>query len=156
YLGAVMGSLMLLTLSIKVGAQEEKKKKSGFQEVYTGTIYSMTGSARSTGFNLSIRDYTSDEEAQRYLAMLAERDQEDVLKAIRVLDLGRLSATGTVGRNLLVVRKSQLPDGKTRIVVCFERWQTFAEIRGGYRSQDYPFGLMEIVVDAKGKGSGTF
>ena len=30
------------------------------------------------------------------------------------------------------------------------------EIRGGYRSQDYPFGIMEIIMNAKGKGSGTF
>src|SRR5262249_40618754 len=68
----------------------------------------------------------------------------------------RLSTQRSVGRNLIVVRKAQLPDGKTRIVAVFERWQTFAEVRGGYRSQDYPFGIMGIILDAKGKGSGTF
>jgi len=149
----VVATMLLLT----GGIVAQEKKKSKFQEVYTGTIYSMNGGGRSTGFNLSISDYTSDEEVQRYLAMLAEGDQDNVLKATRDLELGRLSATGQTGRNLIVVRKSQMPDGKIRIAVAFERWQTMREVRGGYRSQDYPFGLMEIILDANGKkGSGTF
>jgi len=134
----------------------QEKKKSRFQEVYTGTIVSMNGRAVSTGFNLSIRDFTSDEDARAYLAILAEGDQEDVLKKIRDLDLGRISATGQTGRNLLVVRKTQLPDGKTRIVAAFERWLRFGELRNGYRSLDYPFAIMELILDNRGRGSGTF
>jgi hypothetical protein len=149
-LGSLISLLVLCTVSVNA------QKKSKFQEVYTGTIYSMNGGGFSTGFNLSISGYTSDEEANRYLGILAEGDQEDVLKAIKDLDLGRLSATGQVGRYLLVVRKSQMSDGNTRIVVVFERWQRIREVRGGYRSLDYPFGIMEIIVNAKGKGSGTF
>lgn len=146
---------LLVLLPFKSTAQE--KKKSKFQEVYTGTVVSMNGGLRSTTFNLSIRDYTSDEDAQRYLAMLAEGDQSVVLKSIRDLDLGRLSAQGHTGRNLIIVRKTQLPDGRTRLVVAFERWLRMAEVRGGYRSQDYPFGIMEIILDANGKkGTGTF
>ena len=147
--------LVLLALLSFNGAAQQKKK-SKFQEVYTGTIYSMNGGGFSTGFNLSISDYTSDEHAQRYLAILAEGDQDDVLKAIKNLELGRISATGQIARDLIIVRKTQLADGKTRIVVAFERWQKMVEIRGGYRSQDYPFGIMEIILNAKGKGSGTF
>jgi hypothetical protein len=131
-------------------------KKSKFQEVYTGTMVNMNGRMVSTGFNLSIRDFTNDEQAQRYLGILGEGDQEDLLKVIRDLDLGRLSTTGHVGRNLIVVRKRPLSDGRTRIVAVFERWQTFREVRGGYRVSDYPFGLMEIILDGKGKGGGTF
>ena len=131
-------------------------KKSKFKEVYTGTMVNMNGRMVSTGFNLSISDYTSDEQAQRYLGILGEGDQDDLLKVIRDLDLGRLSATGTVGRNLIVVRKHERPNGGSRIIVVFERWQTFREVRGGYRVSDYPFGLMEIIVDGRGKGSGTF
>jgi hypothetical protein len=150
----LIGLLVVLTLTATVVSAQEKK--GDFQEVYTGTIVNMNGRMASTTFNLSIRDYTTDEQAQQYLAILAEGDQDDVLKKIRDLDLGRLSTTRTVGRSLIIVRKSQLPDGKTRIVAAFERWQTVAEVRGGYRTQDYPFGLMELIVDERGKGSGTF
>ena len=144
----IIALLVLALLSFNSAAQE--KKKSKFQEVYTGTIYSMNGGGFSTGFNLSISGYTSDEEANRYLGILAEGNQEAVLKEIKDLDLGRLSATGHVGRYLLVVRKSQMPDGNTRIVAVFERWQRIREVRGGYRSTDYPFGIMEIIMNAKG------
>ena len=148
---AIVATMLLLT---GVVVAQDKKK---FQEVYTGTLYGMSGGGVSTGFNLSIRDYTSDEEVQQYLATLAEGDQDDVLKKVRDLDLGRLSVTGQTGRNLIIVRKGQMPDGKIRIAVAFERWQTIREVRGGYRSQDYPWGLMEIVLNADGKkGSGTF
>ena len=129
---------------------------SQWKEVYTGTMVSTNPGMRTTTFSLNIKGYTSDEEANRYLAMLVEGDQDDVLKAIRNLELGRLSTQGHVGRDLFIVRKTQLPDGRTRIVAAFERWQTFMELRGGYRSTDYPFGIMEVILDAKGKGSGTF
>jgi hypothetical protein len=33
----------------------------------------------------------------------------------------------------------------------------FGEIRGGYRSTDYPYGVIEMYVDPRtGKGEGTF
>ena len=153
---SLIGVFAVLTLTATLVSAQDDKKKNGFQEVYTGTIVNMNGRMASTTFNLSIRDYTTDEQTQQYLAILAEGDQDDVLKKIRDLDLGRLSTTRTVGRSLIIVRKAQLADGKTRIVAAFERWQTVAEVRGGYRTQDYPFGLMELIVDERGKGSGTF
>jgi len=133
-----------------------QKKKSDFKEVYTGTLMATNGPMRTTSFNLSIKDYTPDETAQLYLSMLVEGDQFDLLKKIQDLDLGFMSAHASLGRRLLIVRRHELPDGKTRIVAAFERWQTFGEVRGGYRVSDYPFGVIEIVLDAKGKGSGTF
>ena len=134
----------------------QKKKDSDFKEVYTGTLMATNGPMRTTSFNLSIKDYTPDDTAQLYLSMLVESDQFDLLKKIQDLDLGFMSAAGSLGRRLLIVRKHELPDGKTRIVAAFERWQTFGEVRGGYRVSDYPFGVIEIILDAKGKGSGTF
>jgi len=134
----------------------QNKKKGEFKEVYTGTLMSTNGPMRTTSFNLSIKDFTPDETAQLYLSMLVEGDQFDLLKKIKDLDLGYMSAHGSLGRRLLIARKHELPDGKTRIIAAFERWQTFAEVRGGYRVSDYPFGLIEIIIDAKGKGSGTF
>lgn len=156
-LSPIFAATVLVALtSFSAAAQDKKDKKKGFQEVYTGTIYSMNGGGFSTGFNLSIRDFTSEEDTSKYLGILAEGDQETLLKTIDNNDLGRLSATGHTGRNLLAVRKTQTTDGKTRIVAVFERWQGVREVRGGYRSLDYPFGIIEIIVNEKGKGSGTF
>ena len=125
-------------------------------EVYTGTIVSTSGRMRTTGFTLRLQSFTSDENFNSYLAILLEGDQFDVLKKIRDLEVGTFAPTGLTARRIDVARKTELPDGRTRIVVAFERWLRFAEVRNGYRSEDYPFGIMEIIVDRKGKGGGTY
>lgn len=99
----VFALIMLMVLTTSTATHPSQNQKSGFQEVYTGTLMNMNGPARTTGFNLSIKDYTSDEDARAYLAMLVEGDQFDLLKRIQDLDLGFTSATGTVGRRLLIV-----------------------------------------------------
>jgi hypothetical protein len=126
------------------------------EEVYTGTIVNTSGRMVSTGFTLRLKGFTSDEDFSRYIGILGEGDQFDVLKAIKDIDLGSFIPTRDVGRQISVARKTQLPDGRTRIAVAFERWLRFAEVRNGYRSEDYPFAIMEIIFDAKGKGTGTF
>ena len=77
------------------------------------------------------------------------------MKAIRQNNLGFIAATGQTRRDLLIVRDAMI-NGKRRIIGAFERWQGFWEIRGGYRSTDYAFSIIEIFFDEKGKGSGTF
>lgn len=130
------------------------------RETYTGTILSY-----GTGFNtrtvtrqftLTINGKTSDQEAQEYLGILQSGGQDDALKAIQKQELGRFSLAGNVGVPINVVRET-VTNGQRRIFIVFERWTQFAEYRGGYRSLDYPFGVIEITVDeATGKGEGTY
>jgi hypothetical protein len=87
---------------------------------------------------------------------LKEDSQTDLLKAIEKEDLGRFSISSNVGVPVNVVRESTV-DGKQRIFVVFQRWTQFAELRGGYRSLDYPFGVIELFIDPiTGKGEGTY
>jgi hypothetical protein len=137
-------------LSLSATAQETSGK-----EVYSGTIVNMSGRAVSTGFTLTITGRTTNEEAQKYLSILASEGQDALLKSLSKNKLGYIAATGQTGRNLLVVRDMQV-EGKRRLVAVFERWIRFGEARGGYRSLDYPFAIIEIFFDAKGRGTGTF
>lgn len=139
-------------LSLPAGAQE---KAASSKEVYTGTIVTMSGKMRTVGFNLTVTAKTSDEEAMNYLSILASEGQDGLMKASRKNKLGYISATGQTGRDLLFVRDGEL-NGKRRLVIVFERWVGFWEARGGYRSLDYPWAIMEIIFDQKGKGTGTF
>ena len=69
---------------------------------------------------------------------------------------GGFSVGSRLGRQLIGVRIDQF-EGKKRIRAVFERWINFGEVRGGYRSLDYPFGYLELLIDpATGKGDGTF
>jgi hypothetical protein len=126
------------------------------EEVYTGTIVNTNGRMATSGFTLRLKGFTSDDDFGHYLGILAEGDQFDVLKAIKNVDLGTFTPTRDVGRQISVARKTTLPDGRTRIVVAFERWLKFAEVRNGYRSEDYPFAILEVIFDTNGKGAGTY
>ncbi len=127
---------------------------------FTGTavIYGSGFNTRTITrtFTLDIRGRTSKADAERYLSTLQNDGQDALLDAIRKNDLGRFSLGGSLGRQLNAVVVDQV-DGKTRVRAVFERWMGFGEIRYGYRSVDYPFGYIEILIDpATGKGSGTF
>jgi hypothetical protein len=150
----VLVSAFGLILPSLTQAQKEYEERPA-KEVYTGNIVSMSGRSTSTGFTLTLEGWTTDVEAQQYLSVLASGGQEGLMKAIRKNNLGFIAATGQTRRDLLLVREAQI-EGKRRVIVAFERWIGFYEARGGYRSLDHPFAIMEIFFDAKGKGSGTF
>lgn len=82
--------------------------------------------------------------------------QDDLLDAIRDEDIGSISFTNELGRTVIAAREVNI-DGKRKIYAIFERWTHFAELRGGYRSLNYPFGYIELTIDPRtGKGSGQY
>jgi len=129
-------------------------------ETYTGTVISY-GTGRNVRtytntFTLRITGQTSDTEVDRLVGILQESGQDELLKSIDDRELGRFSIGAGVGRPLNAVRIDEV-NGKKRIRAIFARWMSFGEIRGGYRSVDYPFGYLELLIDPEtGKGDGTF
>ncbi|MGD9628410.1 MAG: hypothetical protein AB7V18_04125 [Pyrinomonadaceae bacterium] len=129
------------------------------RETYTGTAVSY-GSGRNirtttNTFTLIINGTTSDAEVDRAVSILQENGQDGLLESIRKNDLGSFSVGSRLGRTLNGVRIENV-DGKKRIRAVFERWINFTELRGGYRSVDYPFGYIELFIDpVTGKGDGT-
>jgi len=127
---------------------------------FTGTalIYGSGFNTRTTtrNFTLRIKGTTSDADAKRFIGELQDDGQDALLKDIRDEDLGNFSLGGQIGRTINVVRLSDV-EGRRRIRVVFERWLGFGELRGGYRSVDYPFSYLELLIDPRtGKGEGTF
>lgn len=129
-------------------------------ETFTGSIIAY-GSGRYVGtrtanFTLTLKGQSSTDDVQRYLTTLQTNGQNALLEGIRNEDLGTLSVGGQLGRTLNVVRERNV-DGKRKIYVLFERWTEFAELRGGYRSLDYPFGYVELTIDPRtGNGEGKY
>ncbi len=109
---------------------------------------------RSTQFTLTINGNTSDQDAQRYISILAEKGQDGLMSAIKNQKLGTFALSGQLGRDVNVVRVHRTETGR-RITILFERWLNLFEVRYGTRSEDYPFTYAEIFVDAQGKGEGT-
>jgi len=130
------------------------------RETYTGTVVSYGNgfaTRMQTGtFNLTINRLTSDQRAQQLLGMLQEGSDDALLDQLDKEDVGSFSINGRIGPRLNVVRESDV-NGQRRIFAVFRRWMNFGEIRGGYRSTDYPYGVIELYVDPRtGKGEGTY
>lgn len=130
------------------------------RETFTGTIlYYGSGLDTRTGttnFTLDITGETSDEQARNYLNILKKDGQNRVLDAIDDVEVGRFSVGPRVGVPVNVVRETDT-DGNRRIFIVFKRWTQFAELRYGYRSVDYPFGVIELRINPQtGKGEGTY
>ncbi len=149
-----ISTLILVLSSISALAQQDRTVITG-----SALIYGTGANTRTVSqtFTLNINGLTSAEDAQRYLSILQNGDQDDLLKAISGNDLGNFSLGGSLGRRLNAVVTSQTEDGKLRIRAVFDRWISFSEIRYGYRSQDYPFSYIEVIIDPKtGRGEGSY
>lgn len=159
----MMKKLITLTFSIVatllLGASAVLAQ-GGDRTTFTGTVisYGSGFNTRTTTntFTLNLTGTTSDNDAKRFLGLLDDNGQDDLLKAIHSTDLGNFALGGRIGRTVNGVRISDV-DGKQRIRIIFERWIGGGELRGGYRSIDYPFGYIELMVDpVTGKGDGTY
>ena len=147
--------VIVITLPTALG-QKAKEEGEGRKQTFTGTLIGIGGplAGQSTSFTLTINGVTSDEEARRYVGMLAEKGQDGLMSAVKDRKLGTFALAGQVGRDVNVVRIHPTETGR-KITILFERWLNLFEVRYGTRSEDYPFTYAEIYVDAEGKGEGT-
>lgn len=145
-------TVVLATLLIGAGAAFGQKQE------FTGTVVGVGGQmgGKSWPFTLSLEHFTSESEAKRAIAVLAEGHQDALLKEISGKKLGYFSISNGLGRDVNFAWQTPTADGGRRITVVFERWMNLFEVRSGTRSQDYPFSYIEINLDRSGKGDGTF
>ncbi len=120
---------------------------------YRGEIPS-TGGGPSFVF-VTIRNWTSDAEAKALGTTLKTQGVDATKKAIEKLNLGYIAVVGSFGWPINVAKSYPGPNGGQRIVVVTDRPIGFVEAEVSGASMDYPFGLVELNVDANGNGSGT-
>lgn len=147
--------IVILTLNlVGVAWAQESVTLTGTALIYGSGLNTRTVTRT---FTLRIDARTPESEIPRLLNILQEQGQEDLLKEIRGRNLGSFSLGGSIGHDLNAVSIENTDSDHMRIRAVFERWLGFGEIRNGYRSLDYPFGYLEIVIDRRtGKGDGTF
>lgn len=130
------------------------------QTTFTGTVITygngFSTRTRTQTFTFRLKGVTSESEANRLVGILQTRGQDKLLDEIRHNDLGTFSIGGNIGQTINAVRIEDVGD-KKRIRAVAERWLGFGEMRGGYRSLDYPFSYIELVIDPRtGRGEGTY
>jgi hypothetical protein len=104
--------------------------------------------------NIYIDAYTTDQERLELAQALIEGGSDALQKKLNKMKKGRVSVVGRTGTELNYIRAWPTENGR-RVILATERPLTFFELRRGTRSRDYEFGVIELLLDEEGRGSGT-
>jgi hypothetical protein len=139
-----------LILAAGVLAQE-KTSPEAYSGVAIGTGGSVGG--KTIQFDFRITQYTTDEELQNFAQLVKDKGTDALRSALEKEDKGRINAVGSTGNQIAVARKRQ-QGADTIVTIVTARTMPFIELYRGGRSTDYPFGYLQVKLDAKGEGTG--
>ena len=131
--------------------QDEKKQPEAYSALAMGTGGSVGG--KSVPFDFRITSYTTDEEVDKFAALLKEKGQDALRNTLEKEDRGRVNPVGSVGNQIAVARKRQ-QGTETIITIVTARVMSFTELYNSGRSRDYPFGYLQVKLNDKGEGTG--
>jgi hypothetical protein len=114
------------------------------------------GRTRAGTVDIIVNRWSSDQERDTLRAALREGGTDSLLKALQKIKepAGYIRSSGSVGYPLRFAREITAADGGRRIIVATDRPVSFLEATRSPRSMDYPFMLIDIRLDAQGKGQG--
>jgi hypothetical protein len=144
--------VLCLLIFFSLGASAQDKT---LPEAYSGVAIGTGGTAggKSISFNLRITQYTTDEEVGTLAQLVKDKGTDALRRALEKEDKGRVSAVGSTGNQIAVARKRQ-QGSETIITIVTARNMPFIELYRNGRTTDYPFGYLQVKLDATGKGAG--
>lgn len=114
----------------------------------TGTVYFIGGRrpGRTLPFRLIVNRISNEDEVQQLNAALQAGGQDELLKALSKMSAGRIEVGTGVGVPANLILRTDDGEGRTKLVVLYQREIRFGELRYGTRSSDYRFGYAELYV----------
>jgi hypothetical protein len=104
-------------------------------------------------FDFRITQYTIDAEVQNFAQLVKDKGTDALRRALDKEDKGRINVVGSTGNQIAVARKRQ-QGTDTIITIVTARNMPFVELYRNGRTTDYPFGYLQVKIDAKGNGTG--
>jgi hypothetical protein len=151
-LSRILGFVLFLTLSLAFVSSAQDKVSA---EAYSGTAIGTGGSVggKTIQFNFRITQYTTDEEVQNFAQLVKDKGTDGLRRALEKEDKGRINAVGSTGNQIAVARKRQ-EGSDTIVTIVTARTMPFMELYNNGRTTDYPFGYLQVKLDANGQGTG--
>ena len=114
----------------------------------TGTAYFIGGRrpARSLPFRLIVNRFSTPDQVQQLNSALQSGGQDELMRALSGMQAGRIEIGTGVGVPANLIIRTDDGEGRTKLVVLYQRELRFAELRYGTRSSDYRFGYAEMYV----------
>ena len=154
-----IASILLLVLFFyfiqpsSVFAEDQGAKKGAH---YSGLLIGTGGVAggASMSVDMYVDAFTSGEETMGLLKILQEKGQDGVVRELEKKDVGRVTTMKGSIVSLSVARRFESETGA--VVRLFSvRPLHFLELYEYTRSTDYPFSLIELMLDKDGNGQGA-
>jgi hypothetical protein len=117
-----------------------------------------TGNRRPTSTSyvkITVDRWSSEAERRRLVSAFTEGGPDVFLKQLQKLKpLGRISTPDSIGYDLKYAHQVSLATGGRRILIATDRPLSFWETVNRPLRADYPYTVVEMRVDANGKGQG--
>ena len=151
---AVIG-LAAVTMALpRAGLAQTKGGEEHFSAILTNI--SNVGRTGLTPVDIRITRWTSDDANVRLLKALRDEGQDAFLNEL--LDekpVGYIKTPTSLAYDFFYARQAPLDGGGRRIMLITDRPMQIWERLQAAPSRDYPFTVVELRLDAEGKGSGT-
>jgi hypothetical protein len=146
-------SLLLVTLLV-LGSTVFYPRTNAFAQdalagrTITGTVYFIGGRrpGRSLPFRLIVNRISNPDEVQQLNAALQSDGQDGLMRVLSRMSAGRIEVGTGVGVPANVILSSNDGEGRTKLVVLYQRELGFSELRYGTRRSDYRFGYAELYL----------
>lgn len=148
-----------LVASCAAGARAEDNKN---RETFTATVLQQANMRLPGGgtfqLTMNVDEWTSLEERKRLIAVFKEGGSEALMKELRKMKAGYIVPPAFArwpSWEVDVASSIPQPDGGRIVRLFTERPIAFGEAYHNTRSKDYEFGIVELKLDADGKGEGV-
>ena len=106
---------------------------------------------RTSHVKITIDRWSSEDERRQLASAFRQGGPYALLGELKKIKLGRIDATDRIGHDLRYAQQVPLPTGGRHILIAADGPLSFWD---PYTSVEYPFVVVEIRVDAKGRGEG--
>lgn len=144
-------TLFLVVSLFQVASAQDKALPEAYSAVAVGTGGGVGG--KSISFDFRITQYTTDAELQNFAKLVKDNGTDALRLALEKEDKGRINPVTSTGNQIAVARKRQ-QGSDTIITIVTARNMPFIELYRGGRTKDYPFGYLQVKLDATGRGTG--
>jgi len=126
----------------------------GEPERFRATAMNLDGGGASV-IDIVINRWSTDREHDRLVSVLFSQGPEKLLETLREApSVGYLQSGSSLGWDLHYARRAALPDRGEQVTVATDRPISFREAANRPLTIDYPFTVIEIHMNAEGKGEG--
>ncbi len=126
-------------------------------EHFTAAAMNLDGSMRAAArqVDIDIKQWSTDGQRDELLNILRTKGEEAMLTALQKMPVvGTIRTPDSLAYDLHYARKQPWGDGGQQLLIATDRPIGFWEASGGSRSLEYPFTVIQIRVNAQGKGEG--